>query len=178
MARRKIVTIKEIYKLRGEAWAFHYANREAVRAIGNHYEAERIFGQLASCYPAPEMGIDGNLLDYPIDLRREYSHGSILPDLLSRLLCVWYWSESSWMDFVYLYQSLPEIYEDYYWRYQPEPFDRQVLFPVSTNGPRGRSYRVLITPSPKVHLSYRPVGKPVDNMAVFTSPKVHLAVIR
>ena len=161
MSRRKIVKREDVYKLRGEAWQNHYQNREAVRAMSKQVDAARITWQLSRYLPAPEMGIDGGLLDYPIDIRREYLHGKILPESLSRLLCVWYWSQDSWMSFVHLYQSLPDVYEDYYWRYQPEPWDRVALFPVSTNAPRGRSYPkgVLISASPKVHPSYQPVDK-------------------
>lgn len=173
MARRRIVKRDDVYKRRADAWATHYQNREVVRAMSNHWTAERIIGELERGLPSPEMGIDGNLLDYPLAVRREYGNGKILPWTLSHLLCVWYWSEDRWMEMVRLYQSLPEIYEDFYWRYQPEPYDRQVLFPVSTNAPRGRSYsKVLISGSPKVHLSYVPVDKPVDNLWIYQSPKV------
>lgn len=178
MARRRIVRCKDIYRLRGDAWATHYENRNIARELSKQADAVRIMRDLIEYLPAPEMGIDGALLDYPIDLRREYLHGKILPESLSRLLCIWYWSEDCWMDMVRLYQSLPDVSEDYYWRYQPEPFDRVVLFPVSTNAPRGRSHRVLISSSPKVHLSYAPVDKPVDKAAVFRSPKVQIGGYR
>lgn len=174
MPRRRIVKRDDVYKLRAAAWARHYENREVVRVMGNHWNAARIVVELERGLPVPEMGIDGSLLDYPLAVRREFGHGKILPETLSNLLCVWYWSEDHWMEMVRLYQSLPEIYEDFYWRYQPEPYDRLVLFPVSTNAPRGRSYKLLISDVPKVHLSRRPVDNPVDNLWIFQSPKVQV----
>jgi hypothetical protein len=173
MPRRMIVKREDIYKMRAESWSTHYQHRKLVKEMSNHRDVtDRIVRELNNL-PSPQMGIDGGLLDYPIEIRREYLHGKILPEALSKLVCIWYWSEDDWMDFVRLFQSLPDVYEDYYWRYQPE-LDRVVLFPVSTNAPRGRSYGVLISGSPKVHLSSKPVDKYVDNSPIYSSPKVHL----
>lgn len=155
MPRRIVVTALEIQKRRAQAWEDHYRNRMLARAlITAGTSAEIAIRNLELFYPAPEIGVDGYALDIPLVVRREHNHRMRLP---ADLLCVWYWSESYWMEFVRKYQSLPDVYEDYYWKYEPEPLDRGVLVPVSSK-PKQGTKKVQLPDFPLVHARTR-----VDN---------------
>ncbi len=145
MSRRLIVTRKQIYERRASAWADHYRNRQMARTLlDNGWDGVQITMALSQAFPAPELGIDAWLLDIPLNLRREHSD-----QILSRfrltpnhrdLLCRWYWSAPAWEgEFVPAFQSLPEVYEDYYMLYEPEPVDRYVLVPMSGKPKQGTS---------------------------------------
>lgn len=137
MAKKYILRAKEIYARRGAAWEYHYRNRETARVLCSigWKDGEQITQTLNHHLPIPELQIDGTLLNIPLVVRRE--HEDRLLDLLRLsiyqrdLLCVWYWTESGWLEFVRQYQALPDVYEDYCYEYDPLPNDRFLLVPVS-----------------------------------------------
>jgi hypothetical protein len=160
MARRHVFTIKKIYEQRGRSWKYHYDNRDLARQLCKAgWDGALIEQTLRQELPEPKLQIDATLLDTPLDIRRKhYSHLESRFQLRNNdLLCRWYWTEQSWQEFVQAFQALPEIFEDYYLKYDPEPNDRGVLVPMSSK--------------PKqVHPSCRPV----DNSGTSSPQKVHL----
>lgn len=155
MPRRYIFTIEEIYKRRGTAWKFHYENRALAREMTKaSWDNIKILQALAMNLPEPELQIDGWMLEYPLNIRHEHFNNMQnhfrLPN--ENLLCIWYWTESNWQEFKEKYQALPEVYEDYYLKYDPEPNDRGLLVPMSSKPKQG---------SKKVLLSTKPVDNPL-----------------
>ena len=148
MSRRLIMIPKQIQLARVNAWSKHYENRRMVKAmISAGWNALSIIQNLQMDFPEPIMGMDGELLPIPLEIRRK--HGDALPFNLSHLLCVWYWSDSGWTQLERAFQSLPEPIEDYYWRYDPEPNDRLILVPVSNKPKQGQ-----VGAPQKVHVPY------------------------
>lgn len=142
MPRRMIVTIKKIYERRADSWAYHYRNREKTRIMCQAgREGLKIETILNQYLPTPVMEIDGYILDIPFDIRREHANQLLnrlnLSPINRELLCSWYWTESGWQELVHQYQSLPDVYEDYYYQYEPEPIDRLILVPMSAKPKQG-----------------------------------------
>lgn len=159
MPRRIVYSIKQIYENRLLAWEFHYKNRELARvhsAAG--VNALDLVQALSIYYPKPELQIDGFMLSVPLYTRREHEDGLRSRFRVSRdLLCSWYWTESHWLEFVREYQNLPEIYQAYYLRYDPEPNDRALLVPMDSKPKQGSK------PVDKCLISVdKPVDKPVE----------------
>lgn len=145
------------------AWERHYRRRE----IASHlctlgWSGTRVIQALtAAGYPEPELDVDGDLLSVPLYLRQGKQDEllSLLKIQDHALLCVWYWTEMRWMQFVRQFQSLPDVYEDYYYRYEPLPVDRIVLVPMSSKPKQGCG---------------KPVDKPVKRLLIKSRKKVHL----
>lgn len=147
MPRRMIVTKKQIYARRGEAWSSHYRNRETAKTmISAGWNGTQIVSSLNASWSTPEMEIDGRTLDIPLNIRQEW--GSRLQNIHQindrDLLCIWYWTADNWQDFVRQFQSLPDVYEDYYYLYEPEPIDRMRLIPMSSKPKQGSEKKVQV----------------------------------
>ena len=153
MSRRHIVTPKQIQEQRANAWQMHYQLRERAKImIESGWDGVQISYLLSLDLPAPELDVDGYPLRVPISIRRE-KFDRLLSSLrvaTTDLLCIWYWTSGSWQDFVRLYQSLPDIYEDYYYLVDIEA-DRLRLAPVSSKPKQGSGI--------KVHLPYLAVKR-------------------
>lgn len=137
MPRRRVVSIDEIYKRRGCAWEHYYKLRALAREMVTvGWNGEGIAHALAArnCYGTPEIQIDGWLLDIPLEtrLKNERELLSLFRIADRELLCPWLWTEAGWMKFVRAFQSLPDVIEDYYYRYEPMPADRLVLVAMSS----------------------------------------------
>lgn len=155
MSRRLIVTKAEIHRRRGDAWARYYACRGlAVGMMRAGWNGENIARTLERYpdYACPEVGIDGWLLDTPMQARREHE-----ADLLKHfrltdrvMLCPYFWTEKGWMEYVRMYQALPDVFEDYYFKYEPMPIDRLRLVPMSSKPKQGTG----ISASKKVQVPY------------------------
>jgi hypothetical protein len=183
MPRRIILPVRMIYEKRGLAWAFHYKNRETVRALcAAGWDGTQVAVELSQLFPQPQLQIDGSLLDIPLNIRREFADTTLSRFRLSifqrDLLCLWYWTESGWQEFVRQYQSLPDVYENYYYKYDPEPNDRLLLVPISSKPKQGTAKKVQVPYSPvdsSVDSSVdNPVGNPVDKSGTSSHQKVHL----
>ena len=137
MSRRLIMTPQQIQIARLNAWARHYENRAMSKAmIAGGWNAMSIIQRLSTDYPAPVMGMDGELFPIPLETRRK--RDDVLPFTLGHLLCRWYWSDNGWGELERAFQNLPEPRENYYWRYDPEPNDRLILVPVSRKPKQGQ----------------------------------------
>lgn len=126
--------VQDIFKRRGEHWEQHYRNRGVAKMYARE-DADHIAYILARDVPAPEMLIDGALLDSMAIMRAMYQARERLGFQNSdrSMMCVWYWSEPAWMEFVRLFQALPDPIEDYYLFYD-EQADGMRLLPVSEKG--------------------------------------------
>lgn len=156
MPRRLVLPLKKIYENRGTEWQFHYENRLFVSSLCvSGWNGVEVALALHHSYPKPELMIDGSLLDVPLSVRREHEANFLSRFRLPRrnLLCSWYWTESGWSEFYSMYQALPDVYEDYYYKYEPEPNDRFRLVPMSCKPKQGE----------KVQSSQIYVDNPVDN---------------
>jgi len=154
MSRRIVLTAKQIYERRGLAWQRHYDNRAiAAQLCKTGWDGVQITRTLSIDYPEPTLEIDGWLLDVPLYLRQEHADRLIslfkLSYLHRDLLCSWYWTEPGWLGFVRQYQALPDVYEAYYYAYDPEPNDRLLLVPMSSKPKQGSGE--------KVQVGYKPV---------------------
>jgi hypothetical protein len=133
MPRREVLTVKEIYKRRATAWEMHYRNRTTARQIAIQMnDATRVIRAIQKHVPAPEIEFDGYLYR-PLDVIKGEAAAAeeigITP-LQKCLMCTWYWSDSGWEGFVKVFQSLPDVEEDYYWTYDAER-DGAMLVPMS-----------------------------------------------
>lgn len=139
MPRRRVMTVKKIYEERAAQWAFHYKNRAFASSLCElGWSGASLSAALRQDYPVPSLQIDGSMLDVPLRIRCECETG-----LLSRfrlvdrvLLCLWYWTLDDWQEFVRQYQALPDVCEDYYYRYDREG-DRALLVPMSSKPKQG-----------------------------------------
>jgi len=150
MARRQVVRKADVYRLRGVNWELHYKNRGMCRSMVEiGWNSVDVTCSITSVYPVPVVQMDGDAPDVPLILRQQFEDQLLCDCRLRdrRLLNVWYWSESGWMDYVKQFQSLPDAYEDYYWKYESEG-DRLLLVPMSSKQKPGTSA------SKNVHLSY------------------------
>lgn len=168
MTRRKIVTRREIYRHRAAAWESHYQNRLLAKTlISNGYDAMQIVLEINKVMEKPTLEIDGWLVDVPMEVRREKEDELLGRCKLSifqrRLLCVWYWTETGWDGFVRAFNDLPDVYEDYYYQYEPQA-DRLTLVPKSQ-----------ICKKPVDNFGYpvdkymKPVDKSVENLGITPS---------
>ena len=91
------------------------------------------------------MLIDGSLLDGIENLLgMKRALGRLFTSGMERtMMCVWYWSESGWMEYVRQFQSLPDVMEDHCYVYDAA-LDAARLVPVSMLAGRGRPIRVQI----------------------------------
>ena len=169
MARRRIMTKDEIYRRRGLCWEQHYKNRAVARELcAAGWNSVEITMALLQDYPKPELQIDGSMLDVPLEVRQKHEYETLRRFRLSHvhqdLLCVWYWTESGWMEFVRQYQELPDVFEAYYFKYDPEPNDRMLLVPMSSKPKQGSAK--------KVHVGYVVVDKSVEKAGTSRLQKV------
>lgn len=133
MPRRDIVTIEEVQRRRATSWEMHYRNRQTVRQMVMQVNAATYINTIKRHVPSPEIEVDGYLYR-PLDVINgealaAYELG--ISQMHKCLMCLWYWTDTGWDQFVQAYQSLPEIVEDHYWVYDEER-DGAVLVPMSS----------------------------------------------
>lgn len=140
MPRSVVISAQEMYNRRGSNWEAHYKNRDTAKLYAA-VDCERVSDVISQNVPRPVMLADGSLLDGVENLRGMHKarHYLALNSMPREMMCVWYWSESAWMELVREFQSLPEIYEDYYMFYD-ETLDAMRLMPLSTKG-NNRQYK-------------------------------------
>jgi hypothetical protein len=63
MAKKYILKIKDIHKKRAMQWAYHYDKREIVKQISPSLDVHRIITIIQNYIPAPELLVDGSLLN-------------------------------------------------------------------------------------------------------------------
>ncbi len=138
MSRRSIVTKDEIYLRRANNWSWHYDNRAVMREIVSSIGESRVCATVAHYVPEPIMLIDGDILGTIERLRGECEalRSLRLGWKLQRLMCAWYTTEAGWLEFVRQFQSLEEVYEDYYLFYDAE-LDAVHLLPLSSKPKQG-----------------------------------------
>lgn len=157
MARRVVISKKEIYRMRGTNWEWHYQHHVMVRGLGSSLDREKIARVIAREVPAPIMRIDGSLLE-GMDVARGVARAMVelsFSYAYRDLICSWYWSNESWDSFVRLFQSLPEVEEDYYLLYDAD-LDAALIVPMSQREPnsnKGTKKVHLGTSTPFVPLS-------------------------
>jgi hypothetical protein len=130
--------------------------------------------QLRVDYPYPEMQIDGYLMDIPLNIRQAHSS-----DLLNQfglgyktdLLCCWYWTADEWQTLVNTYQSLPDVWDDFYMKYDPEPNDRMLLVPMSSKSKQGSGGKVQVN-----FRTVDTVDKTVDKSDTNQAEKVQVSI--
>ena len=145
MPRAVVMPVKEIYTRRATNWEWHYKNRSVAKLFAGE-DAIRINYALNARLPVPELLVDGSLYDSLTHLRVMAAMAFEFRIQMRTLMCVWYWSESGWMDFVRAFQNLPEVFEPYYMFYE-EAEDALRWCPVSTMGHNaGREVRGAIGP--------------------------------
>jgi hypothetical protein len=149
----------EIYRLRGVYWNRYYHFRVYARNL--EMESARVLNALVQAgMPEPEIQLDGSIY-YHGDVIRA-SHAAL--DALGwvkgiavdsevcitwlDLMCPYFWSESGWMNYVRLYEALPDPVGDCYITYERE-LDGGKLVPMASKSKRGKVVK--------------PVDKPVDN---------------
>lgn len=141
MARRSVLRMKDINRLRGCNWEHHYKNRSMIGALAVNREKEYIARVIERSVPPPVMRVDGSLVEGIATLK---GMDDALRDLAlaytyRELMCVWYWSLAGWDNFVAQFQSLPEVVEDYYYFYDAQ-IDAALLMPMAkgnSGGTRG-----------------------------------------
>jgi len=116
MPRRIVISKEKVYQRRADSWAFHYANRGLVKQISSAVDAHRIISIISRYVPAPVLRVDGNLLEGRETFRGVSEAASVLnwSEAQRKIICVWYWSEVYWMEYVHAFQNLPDVEEDYY----------------------------------------------------------------
>lgn len=141
MSRRLIVKKDDIYRKRGEAWSSHYQNRNIVKEMCAYGLDGARISMVLQRFCVRELDIDGSFLSIPLDLRQGKEDSVLsecgLTPFQRDFLCDWYWTENGWLEFVRLYQALPEVEEDFYYLYESEPVDRFRLVPMSSKPKRG-----------------------------------------
>lgn len=144
MPRKYVLSVDDINRRRGQSWEYHYNNRQLAKMY-DPTDAARVSQIIMREAPPPEMRIDGSLLDGMANLR---GMSAALAKTFQRgmpreMMCVWYWSESAWMEYVRQFQNLPEVTESYVYVYDAI-LDAARLVPASTVARRGRPIRVSI----------------------------------
>lgn len=136
MSRRVVISQKEIYRRRGTEWAWHYKNYVFVRGLGTSLDREKIASVIQREVPNPIMRIDGSLVEGIETLRgvARTMEQCYFSWAYQDLICAWYWSEAGWDNFVQLFQSLPEVEQDYYLSYDAE-LDAILIVPMSQREP-------------------------------------------
>lgn len=139
MSPRLIVTKKDILRLRAMYWERHYGYRSQVRAfVAAGRNGETVTNILRQSMALPSVNFDGSLADLNRDDRR--SRLALVEQLEIfnlDLLCVFWWSEAGWMEYVRQYQALVDPVEDWYWTYHA-PTDQMLLVPMSSKAVRGQ----------------------------------------
>ena len=135
MAKKYILTIKQIYKNRAAQWEFHYKQRETVKQISSSLDTHRVITVIQNHIPAPELLIDATLLHGMPHRKGRLETIDTLHWKLTfanmDLLCIWYWTADYWQDFIRAFQALPDpIFEDYFYAYDAE-LDALRFLPVS-----------------------------------------------
>ena len=135
MARKYIYKRAEMERRRAFFWTHHYELRAMVK--GNSFDNDRILRVIMDCVPAPCMDGDGALIEGSLTISGKHAALDRLHLLLTLdnldLMCAWFWSESNWMEYVRLYQALPEVTGDYYLAYDAERY-AGLLLPVDNSG--------------------------------------------
>lgn len=144
MGRRLIVRKDDIYKRRAEAWEFHYQNRETAKQLSSCLDVTKILITISREVPSPELDITGRLItSHEIDQGINKALDCLRWTWKQRdLICLWYWSELHWMEFVRAFQKLPDVFEDYYWLYSKKTDDVK-LVPMSSK-PKQGSRKMLV----------------------------------
>lgn len=160
MGRRIVVSKNEIYKRRARSWEYHYSNRGLVKQIALSLDAQKIINTIVRCVPEPKLRVDGCLIEGIDTLSGTHEAVASLrwTTAQSKILCVWYWSEVYWMQFVHEFQNLPDVTEDYYMVYD-EKEDAIQLAPMSSKPKQG---------------SIKAVGFPVDKWGTTRAQKVQV----
>ena len=144
MSKKYIYRMKEVQRLRASAWEFHYNCRVTARSMTS-LDRDRVLSVITSYVPAPCMDGDGTLIRGMATIKGQWEAVAALrlTETLHNvdLMCAWYWSEVDWNQFVELFQSLPEVMEDYYLWYDAQR-DAGLLLPVgkpvdNSGGSRG-----------------------------------------
>lgn len=140
MPRKHIYKSKEIYSRRATAWAWAYEMRGVARTLPINVDS--VLRQIALFVPEPEMEVDGYLYT-PMDVKQGQSKAVDALGLRNMmwgkdLMCRWYWTETHWMEFVKLYESLPDPVEDHYLYYDRER-DGGLLVPLGVDKPVDKS---------------------------------------
>jgi hypothetical protein len=133
MAKKYILKIKDIHKKRAMQWAYHYDKREIVKQISPSLDVHRIITIIQNYIPAPELLVDGSLLNGRPHLAGIRQAETVLSWTYpqSELLCIWYWAADYWQNFVKAFQALPDpIYEDYWYAYDAN-IDALRFLPIS-----------------------------------------------
>lgn len=138
MGRRIVISKNEIYKKRAQSWEYHYSNRGLVKQISLSLDAQKIINTIVRYVPAPQLRVDGCLLEGMDTLKGIHEAAAALrwTTAQSKIICVWYWSEVYWMQFVHEFQNLPEVTEDYYLIYDAKK-DAVQLAPMSSKPKQG-----------------------------------------
>lgn len=133
MPRRDVVTITDIQRRRATSWEMHYRNRNLARQIAMQMQDPmRVIRTIQRHVPAPTIEFDGYLYR-PLDVivgEAQAAQELGFPHTHKALMCLWYWSDTGWDEFVRAYQGLLEVTEDHYWTYDAER-DGAILTPLS-----------------------------------------------
>lgn len=147
MPRSATLTVKDINRRRGSNWEWHYKNRQRAKLYSSD-DAQRVSRIISGRVPAPVLLIDASLLDGIEHVRTMSNALECVSSSLPRcMMCIWYWSEEGWMEFVREFQALPDVTESYYMFYD-EALDAMQLYPLSTIG-KNRGHKS------QVHLRYK-----------------------
>lgn len=133
MSRRLIIPRTDIYRRRAGNWEWHYKNHLLARQVGLSTDTNRVLSALRYAVPPPEMQIDASIVEGLAELRgiRKALDSLSLTYQSQHLMCIWYWQESAWDQFVEQYEKLPDVYEDYYLFYDADR-DAVLLKPLSS----------------------------------------------
>lgn len=182
MPRRLIVRKDDIYKRRAEAWEFHYKNREMAKQISGGLDVQKILITISREVPPPELDITARLITtHEIDQGINKALDGLRWTWKQRdLICLWYWSELHWMEFVRAFQKLPDVFEDYYWLYSKKTDDVK-LVPMSSKPKQGSRKEAVVEmaisgTSAKFAREFEnaTVENPVESSGTTTPKKVHL----
>ena len=133
MPRSNVITIQDMYRRRATNWEHHYKNRGLAKSFATE-DQERISRAISQRVPYPKMLADGSLLDGMEELRgTAYALEYTSLRLDRSMMCIWYWSESAWMELVREFQSLPDVDEDHYLFYD-DKLDATIIMRISTKG--------------------------------------------
>lgn len=156
MPRRYVFKVKDIHARRGCFWAMYYDLRGQAKNMS--VDVDNVLRVISLCVPEPVIEVDGSIYE-PLDVTRaqgEAVRRLRFPDSVQSrdLMCRFFWTEAGWMEYVRIFQSLPEPVEDYYLLYDKER-DGGRLVPMSSKPTR----------APVRSAGERgDVPKPVDNL--------------
>jgi hypothetical protein len=140
MAKRYILPINEIYKRRGQNWEYHYNKRVMVAQSAHTLDVRHVTEIISLNVPPPELITDASILCGIATLKGVENALTSLHWTYQQheIICIWYWTEEYWQDFVRAFQSLPDVYEDHYYAYDEE-LDAMRFYPLSQKGKSGGS---------------------------------------